>query len=95
MQFVSVRELRGKSADVWRKLSQEREVIITSNGKPIAILSAVSAENLEESLAAIRKARALTAVEVMQMSSVRAGADRMSLKEVNEEIIQERKERST
>ncbi|RPI70123.1 MAG: type II toxin-antitoxin system Phd/YefM family antitoxin, partial [Geobacteraceae bacterium] len=40
MKFLSVRDLRGKSAQVWKELPAEREMIITSNGRPIAILAA-------------------------------------------------------
>jgi len=29
MKFVSVRDLRGKSADIWRDLPEEREMVIT------------------------------------------------------------------
>ena len=42
MRFVSVRDLRGNSAQVWRLLADEKEMVITSNGKPVAILSSVS-----------------------------------------------------
>jgi antitoxin (DNA-binding transcriptional repressor) of toxin-antitoxin stability system len=94
MRFVSVRELRGSSAETWRKLAEERELIVTSNGKPIAILSAVSEENLEESLAAFRRARAISAVDAMQMASVKAGTNRMSLREINEEIAAVRSNRA-
>ncbi len=94
MRFVSVRDLRGKSAEIWKELSKVREMIITSNGKPIAILSAVSEENLEESLAAFRRARAVAAVESMQTASVEAGTDRMSLEEINAEIAAVRRKRA-
>ena len=47
MRFISVREFRGKSGDVWKELVKEQELVITSNGKPIAIVSAVSEETLE------------------------------------------------
>ena len=40
MRFVSVRELRGQSAAVWKALAKEKDLIVTSNGKPIALLSA-------------------------------------------------------
>ena len=53
MQFLTVRELRSRSADVWRRLSEEPDIVITSNGRPVAILSGVSAAGLEESLAAL------------------------------------------
>lgn len=75
MKFVSVRDLRGKSADIWRDLPGEREMVITSNGRPVAILAAVNESNLEESLAAFRQNRAIDAVASMQRRSAsRAGA---------------------
>lgn len=94
MRFVSVRDLRGKSAQIWKRLAQLKEMVITSNGKPIAIISATSEETLEESLSAIRTARAMAAVEAMQLRSVETGKDRISLEEINAEIQAERKSRS-
>lgn len=75
-------------------LSAERELIVTSNGKPIAILSAISEESLEQALKAIRTARAIGAVETMQRQSVRAGTDRMTTEEIEAEIDAVRKKRS-
>ncbi|WP_306534031.1 type II toxin-antitoxin system Phd/YefM family antitoxin [Geobacter sp.] len=94
MKFVSVRDLRGKSAQVWKELPEEREMIITSNGRPIAILAAISEANLEESLAAFRRARAVEAVASLQRRSVEQGADGITLDEINAEIGAVRKERA-
>jgi len=33
MKFLSVRDLRGKSAQIWKRLPEEREMVITSNGR--------------------------------------------------------------
>ena len=46
MDFVSVRELRSQSAAVWRSLAREKDLVVTSNGKPIAVLSATTASTL-------------------------------------------------
>ncbi|MEW5766912.1 MAG: type II toxin-antitoxin system Phd/YefM family antitoxin [bacterium] len=94
MRFVTVRDLRGKSAQIWRQLPDEKDMIITSNGRPMALLSAISEDTIEQSLAAIRRARAIAAVESMQSRSVKAGTDRMTLDEINAEIAAVRKERS-
>ena len=94
MRFVSVRELRSRSAEIWRRLSDEREMVVTSNGKPVAILSAVSQENLEESLAAVRRARAIAAVQSMQERSVASGTHRMTQNNIRDEIVAARKGRS-
>ncbi|MGD0488603.1 MAG: type II toxin-antitoxin system Phd/YefM family antitoxin [Syntrophorhabdales bacterium] len=86
MKFISVRDLRGKSAEVWKDLPTEREVVVTSNGRPIAILSAVNESNLEESLSAIRQARAAEAVMSLQRRSVERGADGITMEEIDAEI---------
>lgn len=93
MKFITVRDLRGRSGQVWIKLAQEREVVLTSNGKPIAILSAVSEDTLEESLTAVRRARAVAAVEKMQRQSVQAGTNSLSPREIASEIKAVRKAR--
>ena len=92
MRFVSVRELRGRSADVWRTLADEKDLVVTSNGKPIAVLSATSEEHLEESLHGVRRARA--AVAAIQQASRRAGTDSLSLDEINAEIQAVRRSRA-
>lgn len=94
MRFVSVRELRGKSAAIWKELAEEKDLVVTSNGKPIALLSATSEELLEESLVAVRRARALAAVTAMQQASLKAGTDRMSSMEIDAEIHAVRQARS-
>ena len=93
MKFVSIRDLRGKSAEVWKKLSGEREMIITSNGRPIAILAAVNESNLEESLSAFRQARAVEAVASLQRRSVEQGTDNISMDEIDAEIRAVRRRR--
>lgn len=94
MRFVSVRELRGRSAAVWRTLAEEKELVITSNGKPIALLSATSEERLEESLDAVRRARAQAAVAAIQDASLQSGTHRISLEEINAEIDAVRRARA-
>ena len=94
MRFVSVRELRGRSAAVWKALAEEKDLVVTSNGKPIALLSAVSEEQLEESLDAIRRARAQAAVAAIQDASQRSVTHGMSLDEINAEIDAVRRARA-
>lgn len=93
MRFINVRELRSRPAEVWRKLAEERDLILTLNGRPVGLLSAISEETWEESLVALRRARAEAAVTAMQTDSAKAGRDRMSLEEINGEIAEVRKRR--
>lgn len=93
MKFISVRDLRGKSAEVWKNLPREREVVLTSNGRPVAILSAVNESNLEESLSAIRQARAAEAVMSLQRRSVEQNTDGIAMEEIDAEIEAVRRKR--
>jgi antitoxin (DNA-binding transcriptional repressor) of toxin-antitoxin stability system len=94
MKFISVRDLRGKSAEVWKSLPGEREMVVTSNGRPIAILAAVSESNLEESILAFRQVRAVEAVVSLQRKSLEHGNDSIAAKEIEAEIQEVRKKRA-
>jgi len=95
MRFLSVRDLRSKSAQVWEELPEQREMIVTSNGRPIAILAAINESNLEASLSAFRQARAVEAVSSLQRRSVATGTDALSMEEIDAEIKAVRSERKT
>jgi antitoxin (DNA-binding transcriptional repressor) of toxin-antitoxin stability system len=95
MKFLSVRDLRGKSAQIWKDLPEEREMVITSNGRPIAILAAINESNLEESLTAFRQARAVEAVAALQRRSADQEKDRITMDEIDAEIKAVRKKRAS
>lgn len=86
MKFVSIRDLKTKSAQVWKELPEQKDMIITSNGRPIAILASINENNLEKVLSAFRRARAIEAVNSIQYESVRKGRDKITLEEINNEI---------
>ena len=94
MKFLSVRELRSRSAAVWRDLPREQEMVVTNNGRPVAILTSVPESGLEDSLRAIRQARAVQAVAEIQRQSVEQGTDKLSIEEINEEIEAVRRKRA-
>jgi len=92
MQFISVREMNTKPKEIWEKIKNE-EVVITSNGKPIALLSAVSEGTLEKTIRMIRRSRALMALEEMQKKSLVSGLDKITDAEIESEIHAVRKSR--
>lgn len=93
MRFITIRDLRSKSAQIQRQLPKEKEMVLTSNGKPIAILSATSGDALEKSLAMARRIRAESAVTSLQKRSLETGSNLFSLSEINAEITAVRKRR--
>jgi len=92
MRFISVRDLNTKPKEIWSKIKEE-EVVITSNGKPIALLSGVNEENLEKTVRAIRRSRALIALEEMQKRSIELGLDKLTDSQIESEIRAARKSR--
>ena len=92
MRFISVRELNTKPKEIWNKIKDE-EVVITSNGKPIALLSGVTEETLEKTVRAIRRSRALIALEEMQKKSIELGFDKWTDSQIESEIKAVRKTR--
>jgi prevent-host-death family protein len=92
MKFITVRDLRTSPAQVWKQLSDEQELVITNNGKPIALLTPTSDTDLEDNLAAVRRARAISAVSKMQKLSKQKGTSTLSQDEINKEISATRKD---
>ena len=91
MKFVTVRDFRTSPARIWKQLPEEQEMVITNNGKPIALLTPLSDTNIEDTLKAVRKARALNAVKSMQEISMRNGNLLLRDDEIQNEISESRK----
>jgi antitoxin (DNA-binding transcriptional repressor) of toxin-antitoxin stability system len=95
MKFITVRDIRTSPARIWRELPEEQEMVITNNGKPIALLTPLSDENLEETLSAIRRARAANALRQIREMARERGLDKMTEEEIQAEIDAVRRERAT
>jgi len=94
VKFVTVRDLRLKPRQVWERLDRDKEMIITSNGKPVALLTRITEEDFEQTLVGLRRARALMAIEQMQRASLAARTDRMSDSKIAAEIRAARRSRT-
>lgn len=93
MNFYTVRDLRTHPREVWDKLSETQEIIITNNGKPTALMIEIDDENLEEVLASVRQSMAMRAVNKLRIASVRSGRSEMTSEDIDEEIYKTRKEK--
>jgi len=85
VKFVTVRDLRLKPGHIWELAKRERDLIITSNGRPVAILTGVD-ETVGEELDTIQRARALRALDSIHRDSVTKGTDKISEDEIQSEI---------
>ena len=94
MRYITVRELNTKPKEVWDKV-KEADIVVTSNGRPIAILTGTSEATLDDQLRALRRTRALMAMEEMQRAAAAKGLDGWPDKRIEDEIRAVRKSRRT
>ncbi|HKW75250.1 MAG TPA: hypothetical protein VJN64_06965 [Terriglobales bacterium] len=85
MKFLSTRELRNRPGLI-RELAQKEDVILTANGKPIAILLGVEEDDLEETTRVVRQARAQSALSRMRREAARRGVPRSASSKIEAEI---------
>ena len=86
MKFVSVRDLRLKPGKVWKMAKEERDVVLTVNGRPVAILTGVDEDSFEAEVEAIRRARALQALDSLQVDSIKKGTHRITADKIEAAI---------
>ena len=73
MEFYSVRDFRTESKAVWASLARGGEVVITNNGKPAALMIEIPEGRFDETVQAVRQARAMTALNSMRRRAAAAG----------------------
>lgn len=93
MKFVSVRELRSRPGRIWELAKHEKDLIITANGHPVAILTGVDERTVGEELDTIQRARALRALDSIHKASVLKGTNRITDGEIQTEINAARQEK--
>jgi len=86
MKFVSRRELRISAGAVWTKLEQEKDLVVTSNGRPIAVLTLANEDSLEDVLASLRAGRAQRTALTLRRAAVARGLNKWSEKDIQEVI---------
>ncbi|MGA2977373.1 MAG: type II toxin-antitoxin system prevent-host-death family antitoxin [Spirochaetia bacterium] len=91
MKFITVRDLRTTPAQVWKQLPGEQEIVITNNGKPIALLTPISDIDMEDTVTAVRRARAATALKKIRSVAIKNGLSELTMDDINAEIRDYRK----
>ena len=92
MKFVSIRDFRTHTAQVRKDLDDQREIVLTANGKPIAVLAHVDEESLEDVLKALRRSRAHALVDRIQSKAKERGVDKLTMEQIDEIIAESRRE---
>jgi PHD/YefM family antitoxin component YafN of YafNO toxin-antitoxin module len=90
MKFVAARALRNPGG-VRSLLHEEKDLVITSNGKPVGVLTVADEDTLEDVLTTLRQARAQAAVADIRRLAVARGLDRLTDGRVRDIIRASRK----
>jgi prevent-host-death family protein len=85
MRFVPLREFRNDSASVLRHLKQDGALVVTSNGKPVALVRDLNEGNLVREIAALERDKFLSALKELQAASV-ARKDKLADAEIQAEV---------
>ncbi|GMV02180.1 MAG: type II toxin-antitoxin system prevent-host-death family antitoxin [Burkholderiaceae bacterium] len=93
MDYVTVRDLREKSGEIWQRVEAGEEFVVTRNGKPIALLVHTEPTAVEDRLRALRLGRLAELVRAIQADARASGASLLTDEELQTEIASSRRER--
>ena len=93
MKFVSLRDFRSRTADIRKDLSVQHEIVLTANGRPIAIVAQVDEDSFEDRLKALRRARARALLARIGAKARARGVHKLTMAEIDAVIAQVRRER--
>ena len=93
MKFITIRDLRSNTATLREDLQTDREVVVTANGRPFAVMTRDEPDRVEEEVVAIRRARAHGALSRIRAKAKADGLDRMTMDEIEAIVAKTRRER--
>jgi len=93
MKFISIREFRSNTPAVRKELKEQKDLVLTANGRPFAILTNVDADGVEEELSAIRRARARVALDKIRSEAKSKGLNKLTMKQIDKIIADDRRGR--
>lgn len=89
MNYMAVKDLK-KTRSLRERLAKERELIVTKDGQPFALLIGIAPENVEGSLNEIR--RAMFSAAVMEARK-KSASNPPNPHDIEDEIMKSRKNR--
>jgi prevent-host-death family protein len=93
MSTISVSDLKKKPAEEWLKSAGEDDLVITSKGRPVAVLLRIAAASVESTRALVRSVRALQAQTALQQAAGVNGTASLTMAAIDAEIAASRRAR--
>ncbi|MEW5982976.1 MAG: hypothetical protein AB1806_11490 [Acidobacteriota bacterium] len=93
MNLIAITDLK-QPRRLKERLREERELLLTSDGRPVAVIAHVGADDDPEvMLRLIREARSRLALTRVREAAAREGTYRLTLEEINREVAAARTQR--
>jgi prevent-host-death family protein len=93
MSTISVSDLQKKPAKQWLKSVSKDDLVVTSNGQPVAVLMRIAPASVESTRALMRSVRALQAQAALQNAAPANGMAGLSMSDIDAEIAASRRAR--
>jgi prevent-host-death family protein len=90
---ISLSDLKKKPAKQWLKAAAQNDLVVTSNGQPVAVLLGIDATSVDSARALLRSVRALQAQSALQKNAASNGTSNLSSAEIGAEISAARRTR--
>jgi PHD/YefM family antitoxin component YafN of YafNO toxin-antitoxin module len=78
VKFVSARDLQTNPVAVWKRLRKQKDLVITSNEKPVGVLTYADEDSLKDVLTILRQGRALSAAARIRERATEKHLDQVS-----------------
>jgi hypothetical protein len=93
MKTLTIRDFRSRPRQAQKTLAIEGQALLTSNGRPVAVMLGVDGDSLDEAVETIRRARALQALRELRRHAKARGLDRLRPSQIDALIAKSRKGR--
>jgi prevent-host-death family protein len=91
--MISVSELKRRPASQWLKSAGKEDLIITSKGRPVAVLLRLATASVESARSLLRSVRALQAQAALQQAASANGTAGLTMSDIDAEIALARRAR--
>ncbi|MGH8283868.1 MAG: type II toxin-antitoxin system Phd/YefM family antitoxin [Gammaproteobacteria bacterium] len=86
MKTITIRELRNRPGAAQADIAAEGEVVLTSNGRPVAVMLSVDDSSLDETLQAVHLGRARVALRGLRRDVRERGLDQLTPAQIDDMI---------
>jgi antitoxin (DNA-binding transcriptional repressor) of toxin-antitoxin stability system len=93
MKTLTIRDFRTRPRQAQRTIAAAGEALLTSNGRPIAVLLGVDGDSLDETLETVRRVRALRALREIRLDARLRRRDRLTMREIDAIVARARRAR--